>query len=292
MVLAAIATVVIGYGIRVIAFPDEIYLVRFERIGNLQIEDEVKVRGATVGKITDIVWLEDGVLVTFAAHTPLTIHKGYSIITTDKGTMGDRMMVIDEGSGDAPVVATKDTLAGVYRMGISEGLGKAWRLQELVRTLLDAVDGLLIGTEVNPSFVERFHEIIHEVDSLSTWLHTTAVTISGSLSTRVRALDDVASSAQELSRVLSGTVPEKITELDDLIGQISEFLERLDRIADSLFKTVAELETGNTEWGEKVDLLSRQLQNLRGLIDETRSDAMRLKIVLTRRKKARKTPAR
>ncbi len=154
--------------------PGESRVVRFTEIGNLRHQDPVRVRGVSWGTAArldsvskDPLGKESVVYVTVRGKRPLSIHRGYRIVTMDEGVMGDRTINIDCGDSAAPLVAPHDTLEGTFYAGVSEALNNAWKLREVMDTFLVASRHLVHGTGARKSLIAQVNGMVSMADSLS-----------------------------------------------------------------------------------------------------------------------------
>ena len=169
--------------------PEPVRIIAFNSTGNLKIDDPVTIKGISAGKISDIKWRKQNILVFIKTHKPIEFHYGYRIDNNDVGYMGDRMLSIDLGDIEAPIIPVTDTLKGNFNTGLSEFIGIAWKIRGIVDSLKAVSAKMLIGTPANPSIASQLKEIMTGADSMSLNLIKMTSAISKNVPNRIDSID-------------------------------------------------------------------------------------------------------
>lgn len=241
-ILALIALILLGvtlFCINLIKHPAETRIIAFDQVGNLKIDDPVKLRGMEVGTIKNIQWQSRKILVTIETKATLAIHDGYHIDDRDIGVMGDRIVMIDDGDGAKPCLPKSDTLIGNFHNGISETVGLAWKLREIVDSFVVISAKLLRGTPGNPSFVARVSEAVTSVDSASGALMKIMTRVNADFTSTVDSIDRLASSLADFSRATRDAAPGYASKADTALKNLTHGITTLSVLADT-FSTYAD----------------------------------------------------
>ncbi len=269
---------ILGYVLWVLAFPKETRIISFDRISNLRVDDPMKVKGVTVATITDISGKGERVPVTVKFDEPFTIYKGYTIYSSDKGILGDRIIILQNGDSNNPVIPKKDTLIGTFNLGVSEALGRAWRLKDLIVSFKEDASIFLSGSQEKPSFVSTFASIISEIDSFSLRLHSAAAFLNSEVGVKVDTLQRILAEAKNISDQIEGIVPGKIKALDNQLDTIITYVDKLNPIIHSLTDIVEKIKDNKLIQDNDISRLVAQLKDLQKLISIIQEGTARLKL--------------
>ncbi|MDR0304336.1 MAG: hypothetical protein LBH98_06165 [Chitinispirillales bacterium] len=140
----------------------------FPYIGDLKFDDPFTVNGNKVGIIKGITSNEPNrTVLTINLKSPVTVHEGYNLFIGDVGIMGERVVCIENGPQDAPVISPADTLKGKYYPGISDMLGKIQDLRDLLDACIDFVYKISHGTDSSKSIIEWVNNAENNIDKFS-----------------------------------------------------------------------------------------------------------------------------
>jgi phospholipid/cholesterol/gamma-HCH transport system substrate-binding protein len=96
-----------------------VWHVRFPQTGGLGASDEVQVNGVEKGAVTRIQLQGDHVLVDLGLESDVKLTAGSRIAIRNVGLMGEKVIAVDLGV-PGPLRSPRDTIAGVYELGIPE----------------------------------------------------------------------------------------------------------------------------------------------------------------------------
>jgi phospholipid/cholesterol/gamma-HCH transport system substrate-binding protein len=268
---------VLGYAFWIFSFPKELRIIKIDRIGNLKIEDPVKINGVIVGEIKKINRFYSSVLLTIEASEPINIYRNYIIYAFDKGIMGDRMLTIEPGDSDFPLMGSQDTLIATFIPGISEALGKAWKLKQLIHIFKKNAELLLSGKERDVSFVFKFKKIVSSLDTYSIKLLKIASFLNNELSSGIDSLNKFTKTARQLSHNTAVKIPEKINIFEKEIDNVNNFVLKLDNLVDNLTGFVMEIETSQYMRSDQLEYINKDLREIKDMINYIRSGTVYFK---------------
>jgi ABC-type transporter Mla subunit MlaD len=277
----AILFVIGGYCLRPVLSPQQTRVIAFEKVGNLRIDDQVRLKGIAYGIVKKIDWTREKVFVTVQSRSPWALHAGYSVTTLDAGIMGDRMVMINDGPSAGPVVAANDTLSGSFVLGVSEALGYALRLRGVVDSLRDMADLLLLGDKQHPSFVAQTNGVIRTADSLSKSLVRFASTAESAVSSGLDSIDNIVKTASQLSQSAAVSAPEFLSMLDKQVTKTAALVASIDSAADRLLGTSAGLSRkDNVLWRNDLEHLTGNLVVVQKAIADIQLELLQFKTFL------------
>ncbi len=274
-------------------FPDQLRYVIFDRCGDLQIQDPVKLRGTTVGDVRNISLRSDGtVLVCFELDKPLKVYSGYAmricdtltdLRTADKGIFGDRIINIMPGDPTHPEIPFNDTLHGIYVSGVSEAIGSAWKLLDLIHSYNLILADFLAGTKTQEPFLTQYHKVIDGTESLSkNLLHGTHELDKGikvALST-ANKLDD---SINSIDRKLGKTLPKFTGKTDSLLATLDTFIIETSSAEKSVNAALDSVKRSDIVSSDSSAIaIKAEMVSLKAGLDEMINEAAKLKLIITR----------
>jgi ABC-type transporter Mla subunit MlaD len=273
--------VICAYCLRPVLSPPHTCVVAFEKIGNLRMDDQVRLKGIAYGKVKKIDWTRKKVFVTVQSGKPLLFHKGYSIITLDAGIMGDRMITIDNGPENAAVIPPADTLFGGFLPGVSEAVGYMWKLGEVIDSLKDMSDLLLHGDARHKSLVVQTKGVINTVDSLSKSVLKFASAIDNNISSSMYSIDHIVNQASRLTKSVSVSAPEYITMLDKQLTKAGSLVATLDTTVNRLIAASDTLSNkDNILWRNDIEKLSGDLVTVQKTLTGIQKELLQFKSYL------------
>ncbi|MBD3314854.1 MAG: MCE family protein [Chitinivibrionales bacterium] len=285
-ILAALIAVLVGtwlYVAHIINASPTYRVIRFDRIGNLRIDDPVKVQGITVGEVASISPSNGKVAVRVRAFQPFDVHRGYIINNVDRGLMGDRMISIEPGDPSRPTVPIADTLNGAFHPGISEWVGRAWKLRGAVDSLSRASMLLMVGTEDQPAFKDRFQRVVEGVEVVTDRLLAFAVAGHRDLTWRLDTLSSFVNATGTVVNAAAALGPEYINNISEGISKLEAFVAELEQVLTGLAALTEKL--GSEEsllWSKRLGDLTESIKDIRMLIRDIGDGATKLKLRISR----------
>jgi ABC-type transporter Mla subunit MlaD len=272
LLLVSFAVLFVGIGVYYVRsnyYPAEVRVIEFSHIGNLKIEDPVAVHGAVVGKIKAFSRSEAQVYVTIAIERKLQLHQDYRAISIDKGLMGDRIIEINPGDSLKPLVSPSDTLRGNAVPGISEAVGLAWKLKQVVDSYLQTSALFLNGNAYQESFCTKFNTLVHKIDSASIALLGAFGTCDHDVSPKLDSLGKLLAEASAVSRDAADGAEKYKVQIRDIFGKADSLVGQLGCFADTLKPLIAAFKNDTTLiWTSQLTMLRDQLAQLRDILDE------------------------
>ena len=261
--------------------PAETRIIAFEQVGNLKIDDPVKLRGMDAGTIKDIQWRSDKILVTIETKSPISLHEGYHIDDRDIGMMGDRILMISDGDPAKPRIPKADTLTGEFHNGVSETVGLAWKLREIVDSFVVLSGKLLRGTPETPSFVARIGEVVTAADSATGSLTKTMERINDRFALAVDSIDRLVGSLSDFSRSAQTVLPRYSSVTDTTIKNFSKSMTTIDALTDTFTTYASRLQqTGALKRSDGGETLREKITSINSAIAHLKDGLLKFQVYL------------
>jgi hypothetical protein len=254
--------------------PEPVRIIAFNSTGNLKIDDPVTIKGISAGKISDIKWRKQNILVFIKTHKPIEFHYGYRIDNNDVGYMGDRMLSIDLGDIEAPIIPVTDTLKGNFNTGLSEFIGIAWKIRGIVDSLKAVSAKMLIGTPANPSIASQLKEIMTGADSMSLNLIKMTSAISKNVPNRIDSIDKKIKGLCDFSRSAASLTPEYLSNINNFVGTLENVVAKLDTMSEK-----ASAITGYKD-SNSLAVMEKKITELHDMILRIKTSLIQIKIRL------------
>jgi ABC-type transporter Mla subunit MlaD len=256
-----------GFVFQALFIPGETRIIAFSEIGNLRLEDGVRIRGIVLGTVKKIDRTHEKVFVSIQCSRPVKIHRGYSVVNVDQGVMGDRILRISCGDSATPLIPAQDTLAGTFYPGVSEAMSYAYLLRDVVDTLVFYSDQMLHGTSARKSLVVQVMGIISAADSLSRVFLYATRDFNAGLSHQLDSIDALVNKTAHFSSSVAATTPEYFDNLSIMVGRLSGLVTTLDTTVSALHTMASGLQKpDNILWGRDADNVRKKLVELQEII--------------------------
>jgi phospholipid/cholesterol/gamma-HCH transport system substrate-binding protein len=242
LLLLLIVTAIAFFGIRLFKNPLDLRIISFEQVGNLKIDDPVKLQGITIGTIMKIESHEQKVLVFFETQTPLKIHQGYHIDDKDIGLMGDRIVMIIDGDSVGPLIPKNDTLTGTFHNGVSETVGFAWKLRDILDSFTVISSQILHGTPKRKSLIKQVHEMVDITDSASSSIMNYTVQINKGFNATIDSIEQFVTQINKFSGSTAASAPGFLSTLEGKVKDLAIGVNKLDAMSDALLKYTRQAE--------------------------------------------------
>ncbi len=267
------------YVARALLFPAPELVLAFDRIGAIRIEDPLKMDGVAVGKIKSIQPVGEKVYVTIELYDRISVREGYAVQSMDQGIMGDRVIVLKNGDMQASRIPPGDTLVAHFVPGVSEAVGQAYKLKNLVTSYLAVTDRLLGGVDSGDSFIDCFQEFVVATDTLSQRLMTATVGVTRELDDQLGRLDTMVGGATDMTRALSDSAPEFLSAITAKIDQTLAFAHSLESALDTLDNVLARANRPQGLInGSAVRDLHSTVTSAQSLLEEVQKEGVKLKL--------------
>ena len=281
IVLLLIVVSITFFGIRLIQNPLDLRIIAFDQIGNLKIDDPVKLRGIDIGTIKEIESHGQKVLVFIETQKPLEIHRGYRIDDRDVGFMGDRIIMIDDGDNAAPLLPKNDTLQGTFHNGVSETVGLTWKLHDIVDSFTLISSQLLHGDHKHKSLVKQVREMVDITDSASGSIMNFAVQINKDLNAKIESIEQFVNQLTGLTQSAAASAPGYVSTLNGAVKDLERSVDKLDAISDTLLKYSRKMQkTGMPGLLDKESSLQGKINALHDAINHLKDGLLKFQIYL------------
>lgn len=197
------------------------YQARFADVSGLQIGDQVRVAGVSVGRVTDIAVQKDAtVLVDIDVDQALQLTQQTSATVRYRNLIGDRLLELDRGPADAAPLAHGGTIA-------MERTAPAVDLDALLNGFKPLFQGL------NPAQINELSGQLVEV-----------------LQGQGAAIDHLVGSVASFTSALgdrSALITQVITNLNAALGEVASRKDALGQLVSQLTGLVDGLEKQDTQ---------------------------------------------
>jgi ABC-type transporter Mla subunit MlaD len=257
-----------------------IKVVSFYKIGNLKIDDQVRIKGISAGKIHDIKWRKNDILVFMALQKPVTFHKGYTINNNDVGLMGDRMLSIETGNTKDPVIPDKDTLKGIFNTGLSEAVGMGWQICGIADSLKNLSNEMIKSSPGHPSISEKLENIISSTDSISARLSEAVSLIEKNMPGTLDTIQETFQRIDDFSSKAGNNVPKYISDIKSMSLFLENTLDKLDTLSGKASRLANLINNPQGDFRDSSEIASigSKMSALRDLMNEIRSGVIKLKL--------------
>jgi phospholipid/cholesterol/gamma-HCH transport system substrate-binding protein len=282
LILLLLAAAILGIGgfmANALLFPPEKRVFILDNIGSLQIDDLLKVRGASVGHISRIDHRNRDVFVTISLQKHLPIYKNYQIILAEKGVLGERFLSIEPGDPSTPELGLADTLHGPYIQGIADILGRAWKLEPTIRKIRLKVDAMLHGAPSEKPLVSTLQELIHSADTSSIQLLSTMRLLNREFADRLDSLDSLVDRTDASVAAIVSSAQPTLNDIDTMLLGAARGVNDLDTLVTGLQTLVKHMEQKEgILWDGSLARLTQDLDRLQKTLKNLAQTATRLKL--------------
>ncbi|GAA4546471.1 MCE family protein [Pseudonocardia xishanensis] len=239
------AAVIITYGR--VRFQDSTpYTAEFTDVSGLRPDDDVRVAGVTVGKVSDVTVSEAGIAqVAFTVQTRTPLMSGSTGTIRYKNLVGQRFLEIGEGAG-APTPLEAGGVIPVDRTT------PALDLDQLYNGFAPLFEGL------QPDQVNELSSSLISVMQGQGGAVTNLLTQVGSLTSTLADRDQV--------------IGELITNLNTVLGTVNGRSQQVTGLVDQLQKLVSGLAADRKPLGDAIEKFSRVTGTVDSLLAQARPD--------------------
>lgn len=215
-------------------------LVDFEELGTLQPEDQVVIRGYTVGTVGTVTWLGDRARVEIKFSEPVIIREGTRFNNVNYAIMGQRRLEIIP-SKNGKVLPEDFVHSGHFEPGIAEVLRYIENVNDQMAVIRSMVHLVLEGDSSHksaPQMLEAAMETIEgtivNAEKMLAALQPTVNNIFAQVDTASQTLIRVTNQVDTAVKTATDAVNQKIALAEDAIRKISEGAAHTNDIITSI----------------------------------------------------------
>lgn len=248
--------------------------VEFDELGTLQPEDNVVVRGNTVGSVGDVIWLGDRARVQIRFNEPVIIREGTQFFDVNYALMGQRRLEIIP-SKTGKVLPDDYIHTGVFEPGIAEALRLIENVNVQLVMVRDMVRMLTEGDSTHESIQQIFEKVMGTVEGtlestekMVTSLQPTLNKIFKQVDSTSQALVDVTLQADTAIKTASEVINQKLSIAEGTIKNISEAAQHTNEIVATIENhPMAAKVLGTSESVDKINEIAHKLSDIIKAID-------------------------
>ena len=205
-----------------------IILVDFPDLGSLQPEDQVTIRGYTVGTIGNVQWLGDRARVQIKFNEPIVIREGTQFNNINYAIMGQRgIEVIPSKTGK--VLPTDYVHQGHFEPGLAEALRQIETINEQIAAIRELVLLVIKGDSLHEPASQIFEDLVYSVESALENTEQTLRTLQPAFNSLFRQINDASANITEVS-----------FQADSAIRNVTETVNAKMQFAENALKTISD----------------------------------------------------
>ena len=214
--------------------------VDFPELGSLQPEDQVMIRGYTVGTIGKVQWLGDRARVEIKFNEPIVIREGTQFNNINHAIMGQRRLEIIP-SKTGKVLPDNYIHTGHFEPGIAEVLRYIENVNEQVETIRQIVYLVTNGDSTHRSASDLVEYVIKNVEVALSNTERTLQTLQPAMNNLFKQADVasrnllvVTNQADSAIEVVTSTINEKIALAENAMQQISDGAAKTNELINTI----------------------------------------------------------
>ena len=206
----------------------KIIQVDFDELGSLQPEDQVVIRGYTVGTIGKVQWLGDRARVQIKFNEPVIIREGTQFNNVNYAIMGQRRLeIIPSKTGN---VLPEDYIhKGHFEPGIAEALRQIENVNQQITAVRELVHLAVEGDSTHEPISQMIENIISDVETALENTEQTLTTLQPALNNIFIQINAASMSTARIS-----------TQADSAVKSITETVNEKMALAENAFKAISE----------------------------------------------------
>ncbi|MCF0223678.1 MAG: MCE family protein [Fibrobacter sp.] len=244
-------------------------MVDFDELGSLQPEDQVVVRGYTVGSVGSVKWLGNRARVEINFNEPVIIREGTQFSNINYALMGQRRIEITL-SKKGKVLPDSHVHTGIFEPGVAEALKLIENVNDQLIILQQMINILVEGDSVHASASAMLETMMATIENALQSVQVATASLEPSLNYMFNKADSATSSLVEVT-MQADTVVHKATDVleaklnaaEKFIVNVSNGVKQTDQIITDIENsplTLQFLET--TETLDKVNTLITKFNSL------------------------------
>ncbi|OGJ89470.1 MAG: hypothetical protein A2487_12680 [Candidatus Raymondbacteria bacterium RifOxyC12_full_50_8] len=239
----------------VYVYYSQIYLWCFrtayaDDIGNLKIDNAIKVSGIIVGKVHAVLRENNQAKIVIKMRKDIEVKRDYALLNIDIGLMGDRCLMLVPGFSDQTIPVT-EPLAMEFVPGIAEGISNASSLKYIVRDLTELFAAYAQVDSTNDTlFTTQFHTVLHAIDKATLKIEDILIAYEPSLRKNISQAASLSRQGRVLVSANRETVQHTLVKTEDISHQACELMEKLQPQMDRLATLLDETNKGKNSVGK------------------------------------------
>ncbi len=202
--------------------------VDFNELGSLQPEDQVVIRGYTVGTIGRVLWLGDRARVQIKFNEPIIIREGTQFNNVNYAIMGHRRLEIIP-SKTGKILPDDHIFQGHFEPGIAEALRQIENVNEQIAAIRELVHLAVEGDSLHEPVSAIFEQIIFGVEQTLENTEQTLSTLQPALNNLFKQINTASADLAEVS-----------LQADSAVKTLTEMVNEKMTLAESAFKAISE----------------------------------------------------
>jgi ABC-type transporter Mla subunit MlaD len=240
----------------------------------LQPEDQVVIRGYTVGTIGKVQWLGDRARVQIKFNQPVVIREGTQFNNVNYAIMGQRRLEIIP-SKTGKVLPDDYIHTGTFEPGVAEILRYIDQINEQIETVRQLIYLVTMGDSTHQSANEIVETIIGSIETTLSNTEHTLSTLQPALNNLFKQANmasnnllEITTQADSAVTTITGTVNEKIALAEKAILKISDGANKTNELINSIESdSVYNKFLYSSEMVDKVNELVKKLNEIVQAID-------------------------
>ena len=253
-------------------------------IGNLKIENPVKVHGLAVGKVWGITRENNQARITLRMRRGYPVHKDYFLLNKDASLMGERGLYLDLGFSDT-LLPDSTPLFATFAPGIAEGIRNAGELRVIVDELYAVINEYSATDSLNDTlFTTMYWKALRGIDRASRQLEDALLGKEKAINRFVDVTADFTGRTREQVRRLAPKASAGVQDAEKLAESTTRLLDKLIPLIDELTRYVDATDRGDNRLGkllqdkEARDKLLNIIKKIRSLVGVMQEDGVGLDV--------------
>ena len=202
--------------------------VDFNELGTLQPEDQVVIRGYTVGTIGTVQWLGDRARIQIKFNQPIVIREGTQFNNVNYAIMGQRRLEIIP-SKTGKVLPDNYIHQGHFEPGVAEALRQIENVNEQITAIRELVLLIINGDSAHKPASHIFEDIIFSVEAALENTEQTLRTLQPALNSLFKQINSASANLTEVS-----------LQADSAVRSVTEAVNEKMQLAESALKTISD----------------------------------------------------
>ena len=214
--------------------------VDFPELGSLQPEDQVVIRGYTVGTIGKVEWLGDRARIQIKFNQPIVIREGSQFNNVNYAIMGQRRLEIIP-SKTGKVLPESHIHTGHFEPGIAEVLRYIENVNEQVETIRQIIYLVTNGDSTHRSASDLVEYVIKNVEVALSNTEKTLQTLQPAMNNLFKQADAashnllvVTNQADSAIDIVTSTINEKLALAENAMQQISDGAAKTNELINTI----------------------------------------------------------